>query len=54
MLYFDAPTAGFSYAKTPETYKNSDTLTGKYIHEFLRKVKELKNFSKHNSCRHYM
>lgn len=42
MLYFDAPTSGFSYAKTPDTYKNSDTLTAKYIHEFLIKVKELK------------
>lgn len=41
VIFLDAPTSGFSYTKSPETYKNSDTLSAKYTYEFL--VKWLKN-----------
>lgn len=34
----DASGAGFSYAKTKEAYKTSDTATASSIDQFLRKV----------------
>ncbi|KAK1373157.1 hypothetical protein POM88_029350 [Heracleum sosnowskyi] len=37
VIFLDAPTSGFSYAKSPETYKNSDTLSAKYTYQFLSK-----------------
>ncbi|WOH04817.1 hypothetical protein DCAR_0624229 [Daucus carota subsp. sativus] len=37
VIFLDAPTSGFSYAKSPETYTNSDTLSAKYTYQFLRK-----------------
>ncbi|KAL8541607.1 hypothetical protein ACS0TY_002756 [Phlomoides rotata] len=38
ILYIDQPAdTGFSYVKTPEAYKSSDTLAGMTIYEFLKK-----------------
>uniref|UniRef100_A0A162AFG6 Uncharacterized protein n=1 Tax=Daucus carota subsp. sativus TaxID=79200 RepID=A0A162AFG6_DAUCS len=37
IIFMDVPITGFSYSKSPETYKNSDTLSPKYTYEFLCK-----------------
>ncbi|XP_074371062.1 serine carboxypeptidase-like 13 isoform X2 [Apium graveolens] len=37
ILYVDSPTSGFSYTKSPKTYRNSDTLSAKYFYQFLSK-----------------
>lgn len=37
VIFVDASGSGFSYAKTEEAYKTSDTATAASIHQFLRK-----------------
>lgn len=41
VIYLDAPTlTGYSYTKTPESVRSSDTLSASQTAEFLRKVSE--------------
>ncbi|KAK1359065.1 Serine carboxypeptidase-like 7 [Heracleum sosnowskyi] len=37
VIFLDTPTSGFSYAKSPETFRDSDTLLAKYTYQFLSK-----------------
>lgn len=37
IIFIDLPVTGFTYSKSPETYKSSDTLSAKYTYEFLGK-----------------
>lgn len=39
MIYLDAPTlTGYSYTKTPEAVRSSDTASASQTAEFIRKV----------------